>query len=96
MATSRSDIRVKIRHSLSLEKILNMDLQTRKLEFIQEFLKISSEEAISKFEALLNRQKGDPQNPFTKDEMIDRIKQSESDFKNGRFKTTDELLEKFQ
>ena len=73
-----------------------MDLQTRKIQFIQEFLKISSEEAISKFEALLNRQKGELQNPFTKEEMTDRVRQSESDFKEGRFKSTEELLERFQ
>lgn len=73
-----------------------MDLQTRKIQFIQEFLQISSEEAISKFEALLSRQKGELQNPFTKEEMTDRVRQSESDFKEGRFKSTEELLEGFQ
>lgn len=73
-----------------------MDLQTRKIQFVQEFLKISSEEAISKFEALLNRKKWEVENPFTKEEMTDRIKQSESDFKEGRFKSTKELLERFK
>ena len=73
-----------------------MDLQTRKLEFIQEFLKISSEEAVSKFEALLKRQKGETENPFSKEEMIKRVKQSEADFKNGNYKTTEQLLERFQ
>ncbi len=73
-----------------------MDLQTRKLEFIQEFLKISSEEAVAKFEALLKRQKGEPENPFSKEEMIKRVKQSEADFKNGNYKTTEQLLERFQ
>lgn len=57
-----------------------MDIQTRKLEFIQEFLKISSEEAIAKFEALLKRQKREPENPFSNEEMIQRVKQSEDDF----------------
>ncbi len=73
-----------------------MDLQSRKLEFIQEFLKLTSEEAISKFEALLKRQKGDPKNPFSDDELVDRIRESEEDFKNGRHKTTKDLLDRFQ
>lgn len=73
-----------------------MDLQSRKLAFIQEFLKISSEDAISKFEALLNRQKEAAENPFTKEEMIKRVKQSEADFENGKCKTTKELLDRFQ
>lgn len=73
-----------------------MDLQTRKLEFIQEFLKISSEEAVAKFEALLKRQKGESENPFSKEEMVKRVKQSEADFENGNYKTTEQLLERFQ
>ena len=73
-----------------------MDLQTRKLEFIQEFLKISSEEAVAKFETLLKRQKGEPENPFSKEEMIKRVEQSEADFKYGNYKTTEQLLEDFQ
>jgi hypothetical protein len=72
-----------------------MDLQTRKIQFIQEFLKISSEDTLSKFEALLKRQKEELQNPFTKEEMIERVMQSELDFKEGRFKSTEELLERF-
>jgi len=73
-----------------------MDLQTRKLEFIQEFLKLSSEEAIFRFEALMKRQQGEPENPFSKEELIHRIKQSETDFKEGNYKTSDELLERYQ
>ena len=73
-----------------------MDLQTRKLQFIQEFIKISSEEAVAKFEALLKRQKGEPENPFSKEELIKRVKQSEADFKKGNYKTTEQLLERFQ
>lgn len=73
-----------------------MDLQTRKIKFVQEFLEISSEAAISRFEALLNREKEDRQNPLTQKEMIERVKQSESDFNNGRFKSTEELLDRYQ
>tara|TARA_R110002050_G_scaffold99371_2_gene206024 strand:+ start:375 stop:596 length:222 start_codon:yes stop_codon:yes gene_type:complete len=73
-----------------------MDLQTRKLEFIQEFLKLSNEEAVSRFEALLKRQQGEAENRFSKEELILRIKQSETDFKEGKYKTSDELLERYQ
>tara|TARA_R110002050_G_scaffold221974_1_gene357859 strand:- start:787 stop:1008 length:222 start_codon:yes stop_codon:yes gene_type:complete len=73
-----------------------MDLQKRKLEFIQEFLKLSSEEAVSSFEALMIRQKEETVNPFSKEELIHRVKQSETDFKEGNFKTSEELLERFQ
>jgi hypothetical protein len=73
-----------------------MDLQTRKIEFIQEFLKLTSEEVISKFETLLKKEKSYLSNPFDQEELIKRINQSESDFKNNRHKTSDELLSKYQ
>jgi len=73
-----------------------MDLQTRKIEFIQKFLQISSEEAIAKFEDLLKRYNNQSESPFSKEELIYRIKQSEFDFNSGKYKTTEELLERFQ
>ncbi len=72
-----------------------MDIQTRKIEFIQEFLKLKSEEAIAKFETLMKKEKAEMQNPFSKEELINRVQQSESDFENQRFKTSDELLRKY-
>jgi hypothetical protein len=73
-----------------------MDLQSRKIEFIQEFLKLKSEEAIAKFEALLKTENAQFENPFSKEELIGRIQQSESDFNNGRKKTSEELLRKYK
>jgi hypothetical protein len=79
-----------------------MDLQTRKIEFIQEFLKIQSEEVISQLENLLkNRNKKDiDENEFLKPisikELNNRIDKSENDFKNGKYKTTSQLLEKYK
>jgi hypothetical protein len=76
-----------------------MDLQSRKIEFIQAFLKIKSEEAISKLETLLekevNKSKKDNHNPISKEELNLRIDQSESDFKNKLYKSSAELLTKF-
>lgn len=77
-----------------------MDIQTRKLEFIQAFLKLQSEEVIAQFEKLLKNTKNiDAENkfePFTIEEMNERISKSEEDFKNKKFKTTSELLSKYQ
>jgi hypothetical protein len=76
-----------------------MDIQTRKLEFIQAFLKLQSEEAITQFEKLLKNTKNiDIENkfePFSIEEMNNRISKSEEDFKNKKFKTTSELLSKY-
>ena len=77
-----------------------MDIQTRKIEFIQEFLKLQSEEAISKLEKILKKEKDTSDeklfNPMTIDELNKRIDKSESDFKNNRFKTSSELLAKYE
>ncbi len=81
------------------EKIFNlMDLQTRKIEFVQEFLKIQSEELISQLENLLKNKSNvnDLFNPMSIEEFNNRIDQSEDDFKNGRYKTTSQLLEKYK
>ncbi len=76
-----------------------MDLQTRKIEFVQAFLKLQSEEMISEFEKLLRNVKQSESNkdfePFTVEELNDRILQSEKDFENKKFKTTAELLSKY-
>ncbi len=73
-----------------------MDLQSRKIEFVQEFLKIQSEEAISKLEKLLRKEKKTSGMLMTKEQLNKRIEQSESDFKNNRFKSSSELLAKFE
>ena len=77
-----------------------MDLQSRKIEFVQEFLKLTSEEAISRLEKLLKKEKKDviekKLKPMTKKELNKRIDQSESDFKNNQFKKSAELLSKYE
>ena len=78
-----------------------MDIQTRKIEFIQAFLKLQSEELISQFENLLKNKsvididKDQSLEPMSIAELNDRIDKSESDFKDGNYKTTSELLKKF-
>ena len=76
-----------------------MDLQTRKIEFVQKFLKIQNEELLSKLENLLNKKsssKSHSISPMSIDELNARIDQSEKDFKTGKFKSSDELLEKYK
>ncbi len=75
-----------------------MDLPTRKIVFIQEFLKIQSEEAIAQFEKLLKmgkRVKANNLEPLTLEKLNDRINKSEANFKNNQFKTSDEILSKY-
>lgn len=77
-----------------------MDLQTRKIQFVQEFLKLQSEQTISKLEKLLNKEKktniDNHFKPMTEKELNERIDQSESDFRNNRYKHTSELLTKYE
>ncbi len=80
--------------------IFIMDIQTRKLEFIQAFLNLKNEEVIAQFEKLLKNIKtseaGNSFEPFTAEEFSKRISKSEEDFKENRFKNTSELLSKYQ
>lgn len=73
-----------------------MDLQTRKIEFVQEFLKLQSEELISQFENLLKNKAQQNVKPMSVIELNARIDKSEDDFKNGKFKTSSEILSKYK
>lgn len=77
-----------------------MDLQSRKIEFVQEFLKVQSEEIISRLEKILRKENKATGKrifePMTQDELNKRIDQSESDFLNNRFKSSSELLAKYE
>lgn len=72
-----------------------MNIETRKIEFVQAFLNLQSEELISQFEKLLKKVKQSDKDlkPFTVEQLHERIAKSEEDFKNGRFKTQEELEE---
>jgi hypothetical protein len=77
-----------------------MDIRSRKLAFIQAFLNLQSEEMIVQFEKLMKKAKNmDEENqfkPFSTEEMNERISRSEDDFNNKKFKTTSELLSKYE
>ena len=74
-----------------------MNIESRKIEFVQAFLNLQSEELISQFENLLKKAKKSERDlkPFTDEELQERITKSEEDFKNGRFKTQEEFLSKY-
>lgn len=77
-----------------------MNLEARKIKFIQEFLKLQSEHAVSKLEKLLESEKGESTrtdlSPFDKEGLNERIAKSEMDFVNGLYKTSGELLKKYK
>ncbi len=72
-----------------------MDIQARKIEFVQEFLKLQSEEIITHLESFLKLEKEISIEPMTTKELNSRIDKSELDFENGKFKSNSELLSKY-
>lgn len=77
-----------------------MDLQSRKIEFVQEFLKIQSEEVISRLEKILRKNsKSSEQDNFTPisiEEFNSRIDKSMEDSKNGKVIVASELKAKIE
>ena len=75
-----------------------MDLQTRKLNFIQDFLKLESEKAISHFEKLLQKETENnlELKPMTMKEFQKRIDQSSDDSENGRLTENSKLMSEIE
>ena len=75
-----------------------MDLQTRKIEFVQEFLKIQSEEIISQLEKILRKENKSPDienfKPMSIEEFNTRIDKSMSDSEHGRLIKASDLKAK--
>tara|TARA_B100000678_G_C18079301_1_gene450002 strand:- start:327 stop:569 length:243 start_codon:yes stop_codon:yes gene_type:complete len=75
-----------------------MDLQTRKLELIQEFLKIQGEDVILRLEKVLRKENEESEKqdfkPMTIEEFNSRSAQSMQDSKNGRLIEASELKDK--
>ncbi len=73
-----------------------MDLKTRKIDFIQQFFKIQSEETIQRFEKLLKKEKkkldDNSFKPMKMEEFNKRIDASMEDSKNGRLTEVTQLL----
>lgn len=77
-----------------------MDIQTRKIEFVQEFLKIQSEELIYRLENLLQSEtelKMDKEfQPMSLEEFNIRIDKSLEDSKNGRLTKSNDLISEIE
>ncbi len=74
-----------------------MDIQTRKLNFIQEFLKIQNEGAVSRFENLLKKENKNVSkrdlSPMSIGEFDKRIDMSLADSENDNITDIHDLLD---
>ena len=77
-----------------------MDLQTRKISFVQEFLKIQSEEVVARMEKALKEEKknisGINMRPMTQKELNQRIDQSLLDSENGKLTENNDLTKEIR
>ncbi len=77
-----------------------MDLQTRKISFVQEFLNIQNEEIILQFEKLLRREKKKISTKelksMTLEEFNRRIDTSLEDSEKGRLTESSKLLSEIE
>ncbi|NGF57942.1 hypothetical protein G5B00_15590 [Parapedobacter sp. SGR-10] len=71
-----------------------MDIQSRKIEFVQEFLKLQNEELLTRLEKLLHSGKSQKNSfqPMTIAEFNERIDKSMEDSKNERLITSSDLI----
>lgn len=77
-----------------------MNLETRKISFVQEFLRLQNEEIVSGLEKLLHKRKAEliDKNfkPMTVEQFNAEIDQAMEDSKNGRMIKATELKAKIQ
>ena len=69
-----------------------MDLQSRTLIFIQEFLKVNNEELISKLESILKKEK-QKLDPVLKDKLTSRALKANENIKEGKIYSRKEAEE---
>jgi len=77
-----------------------MDLQVRKIHFVQEFLRLKNEQIINKLEYILKSEKTKlykkTPEPYSLDEFNNMIDHAEEDSKNSRLKSAHELKKDIQ
>lgn len=77
-----------------------MDIQTRKIQFVQAFLKLQSEQAISRLEKMLQKETQTSEQeefrPISIKELNKRIDQSMQDSQSGRITEASELKTKME
>jgi hypothetical protein len=73
-----------------------MDIQDRKVHFVQEFLRVADDELVTKLEKLLSIERkkklDEEMRPMTLKEFNEIIDKSEDDFANGRVTEARNLL----
>ncbi len=73
-----------------------MDIQARKIHFVQEFLRVADDELVTKLERLLRIERKkkleEELSPMTMKEFNEIIDKSEDDFKNERVTEARNLL----
>lgn len=73
-----------------------MDIETRKLHFIQEFIRVADDELVTKLERLLHVERKKKLEreftPMTMEEFTEIIDKSEDDFDNGRVRDAENIL----
>ena len=72
-----------------------MDIQSRKIKFVESFLKLQSDEKLSLLEDILYSETKDELEPMTIKEFNSRIDRSEKDFENCDQKSHQEVFDKF-
>ncbi|MEA4948431.1 hypothetical protein SDC9_123905 [bioreactor metagenome] len=75
-----------------------MDLQTRKIKFVQEFLGLEDEKLISRFERLIRKERkvSDSFTPMRVSDLHRRIDLSMTDSENGKLTGADDLLDEIK
>ena len=77
-----------------------MDLEARKISFVQEFLKLQNEDIILSLEQLLKKRKAETVEknlkPMTIEQLNSEIDQAMEDSKNGRMVKASDLKEKYK
>jgi hypothetical protein len=78
-----------------VQKELKMDLQSRKISFIQDFLRLQNEEIISRLEEMLKKQKAElykkELKPMSAEQFNSEIDQSLEDSVNDRVTSSNDL-----
>lgn len=73
-----------------------MDIESRKISFMQEFLTIQSEEVLSRLENLLRKEKEIDFKPMSTEQLQHRIDLSLDDSENDRIVKASDLKSKYE
>lgn len=72
-----------------------MNIEARKIQFVQEFLKLKNVEIVSHLQNILKIEVSNPLKNFSIEEFNERIDKSEKDFKEGRIIENSSIKEKY-